>query len=120
MIYTKSIQLCPTLCDPMDCSPPRSSVLGILQAGILELVAMTSSRGSSLTQGLKPGLLCLLHWQVGSLPLAPPGKPYIHVNVYHNIATIIVPNSSTKSPKLPGICGPRLSIFPDSPLPLVT
>ena len=120
MIYTKSIQLCPTLCDPMDCSPPRSSVLGILQAGILELVAMTSSRGSSLTQGSKPGLLCLLHWQVGSLPLAPPGKPYIHVNVYHNIATIIVPNSSTKSPKLPGICGPRLSIFPDSPLPLVT
>ena len=40
-------QSCPTLCNPMDCSPPDSSVLGILQARILEWVAMTSSRGSS-------------------------------------------------------------------------
>ena len=35
------------LCDPMDCSPPGSSVQGILQARILEWVAMPSSRGSS-------------------------------------------------------------------------
>ena len=41
-------QSCPTLCDPMDCSPPGSSVHGILQARILEWVAMPSSRGSSL------------------------------------------------------------------------
>ena len=40
-------QSCPTLCSPMDCSPPDSSVLGILQARILEWVAMPSSRGSS-------------------------------------------------------------------------
>ena len=30
-----------------------------------------------LTQGSNPGHLCLLHWQVGSLPLEPPGKPII-------------------------------------------
>ena len=36
-----------TLCNPMDCSPPGSSVHGILQARILEWVAMPSSRGSS-------------------------------------------------------------------------
>ena len=41
------IQLCPTLCDPMDCSPPGSSVHGILQARILEWVAIPFSRGSS-------------------------------------------------------------------------
>ena len=40
-------QLCLTLCDTMDCSPPGSSVHGILQARILEWVAMPSSRGSS-------------------------------------------------------------------------
>ena len=34
-------------------------------------------QGIFLTQGSNPGLLCLLHWQVGSLPLAPPGKPYV-------------------------------------------
>ena len=40
-------QSCPTLWDPVDCSPPGSSVHGILQAGILEWVAISSSRGSS-------------------------------------------------------------------------
>ena len=40
----KSLQLCLTLCDPMDCSPPGSSVRGILQARILEWVAKGSSR----------------------------------------------------------------------------
>ena len=40
-------QLCATLCDPIDCSPPGSSIHGILQAGILEWVAMSFPRGSS-------------------------------------------------------------------------
>ena len=40
-------QLCPTLCNPMDCSPPGSSVHGIFQARILEWVAIFFSRGSS-------------------------------------------------------------------------
>ena len=43
----KVAQLSPTLCDPMDCSPPGSSVHGILQARVLEWVAMPFSRGSS-------------------------------------------------------------------------
>ena len=40
-------QWCPTLCDPIDCSPPGSSVHGISQARILEWVTISSSRGSS-------------------------------------------------------------------------
>ena len=40
-------QSCLTLCDPMDCSPPGSSVHGILQAGILKWIAISFSRGSS-------------------------------------------------------------------------
>ena len=40
-------QSCPTLCDPMDCRQPDSSVSGILQARILEWIASSSSRGSS-------------------------------------------------------------------------
>ena len=43
----KSFQWYPTLCDPMDCSLPGSSVHGILQARILEWIAKPSSRGSS-------------------------------------------------------------------------
>ena len=40
-------QSCPTLCDPMACSPPGSSVHGILQARIVEWVAISSARASS-------------------------------------------------------------------------
>ena len=43
----KLLQSCPTLCNPMDCSPPGTSVHGILQARILEWVVMPLSRGSS-------------------------------------------------------------------------
>ena len=39
----KSLQSCPTLCDPMDCSPPGSPVHGILQARTMEWVAISSS-----------------------------------------------------------------------------
>ena len=44
--YSVCAQLCPTLFDLMDCSPPGSSVCGILQARMLEWAAMSSSRGS--------------------------------------------------------------------------
>ena len=43
----KSLQLCPALCDPMDCNPQDSSIHGILQARLLEWVAMPPSRGTS-------------------------------------------------------------------------
>ena len=47
LLHAKSLQSCLTLWDPMDCSPPDSSVHEILQVRILEWVAMPSSRGSS-------------------------------------------------------------------------
>ena len=59
----------------MDCSPPGSSIHGMLQGRTLEWAAVSSSRGSSPHQGWNPRLLHLLHRQAGSLPPAPPGKP---------------------------------------------
>ena len=53
----KSLQLCPTLCDPIDGSLPGSPVPGILQARILEWVAMPFSRGSSQPTSLKSATL---------------------------------------------------------------
>ena len=50
LVEVKSSQVsqsCPTLCDPMDCSPPGSSVHGIFQARVLEWVAISFSRRSS-------------------------------------------------------------------------
>ena len=66
-----SRKLCPALCNPMDCSPPGSSVHGILQARLLEWVVIPFSRGSSqLRIELSSPAL-----QADSSPSKPPGKP---------------------------------------------
>ena len=62
-------QLCLTLCDPMDCSLPGSSVHGIFQAKILEWATALLLQVIFWTQGLSLHLLRLLHWQMDSLPL---------------------------------------------------
>ena len=54
-------QSCPSLCDPMDYSLSRSTVHRILQARILEWIAIPFSRGIFLTQGSNPCLLNLLY-----------------------------------------------------------
>ena len=96
-LCAKSLQLCSTHCDPVDCSLPVSSVHRILQARLSEWVAM-SSRGSSQIQGSNSCLLGLLHWPVGCLPLAPPPrKPENSLISPQNINCIfsIWPSSST-------------------------
>ena len=65
-------QSCLTFCDPMDYSPPSSSVHGIFQAIILEGVAISFSKGSS-NPGTEPGSPEL---HADSLSFEPPGKPY--------------------------------------------
>ena len=64
-------QSCPILCDPMDCSPPGSSVYGIIQARVLEWVAISFS-GYLPNPGIKPGSPTL---QSDCLPSESPGKP---------------------------------------------
>ena len=54
----KSLQSCPTLSDPMDCSPPRSSVHGIFQARVLEWGAIAFS-GLGLKEVLKAHISCM-------------------------------------------------------------
>ena len=71
-VRVKNLQSCPTLPDPMNCrlagsswdSPGKSIGVG----------CHTFLQGIFSTQGLNPYLFCLLYWQAGSLPLAPPGK----------------------------------------------
>ena len=86
-IYTcmgaQSLQLCPTLCNPMDCSSPGSSVHGILQASILEWIAVPSSRGSSQHRDrtLVSYASCKERWEAGSLLLTLSRKPSTHIMV---------------------------------------
>ena len=74
-IHPRSLQSCPPLCDPMDCSPPGSSVYGDSSGKNTGVGCHFLLQGILTTQGSNPHLLSLLHWQAGSLPLAPPGKP---------------------------------------------
>ena len=74
-VHAELLQLCRTLRNPVDCSLTDFSLHGILQAGILEWVAMPSSRGSSQPKdrtcvSMSPALA------VGSLPLMLHGKPF--------------------------------------------
>ena len=106
----QSLQLCPTLCDPMDCSPPVSSVHGILQARILDWVAMPSSRRSSqsgdqtcisMSPVLQMDSLLLSHW--GSclllwlylIPLALFAK-IVYLSIYspHCFLTVLITSKS--------------------------
>ena len=83
-MHAKLLQSCPTLCNPVCCSPPSSSVHGILQARTLEWAAISFSRRSSQPRDRTHVCLCLLHLQVG-LPPAPPGKPLIYLCLYKRI-----------------------------------
>ena len=83
---------CTRLCDTMD-----SSVHGIHQARILELVACPLPEDLS-NQGWKLHLIsCLLHWQAGSLP---PGKPHIsaHIQLYRSVNTRLITTSQNSIP----------------------
>ena len=79
-VCAKSLQLCTTLCDPMDCSLPGPSVHGDSTGKSTGVVCHLLLQGNLPDQGSNLHLLWLLHWQAGSLPLAPPGRKdcYIH------------------------------------------
>ena len=66
-------QSCPTLCNPMDCSPPSSSVLGIFQARGLEWIAISFFRGSSWSRD-RTRISCIAGrhftvWATGKAPV---------------------------------------------------
>ena len=66
--------ICVYLCDPVDCSLPGSSVHGFSRQEYWSRLQCPPLRIFP-TRGWNLCFLCLLHWQTGSLPLVPPGKP---------------------------------------------
>ena len=75
-VCAQLLQSCPTLCDPLDpMDLPSSSVHGDSPGKNTGVGCHSLLQGIFLTQESNLHLLSLLHWQAGSLPLAPPGKP---------------------------------------------
>ena len=72
LVCAQLLQLCLTLCDY---GPPGSSVHEDSPGKNTGVGCHARLQGIFPTQGWNPHLLCLLLWQVGSLPLVPPGKP---------------------------------------------
>ena len=98
----------------MDCSPPDFSVCGISQARLLEWVA-TSYSEFFVTQRSNIYLLCLLHWQVDSLPLAPPGKSSKYMLPIIMSITYSVQFSSVAQ-SCPTLCDPMNHSTPGLPV----
>ena len=71
LLSAKSLQSCPTLCNPLDSSSPGSFVHGVSPGKNTGVGCHALLRGIFPTQGSNPHLVYLLHRQVGSLPLAP-------------------------------------------------
>ena len=82
-MHAKSLQSCPTLCDPVDCSPPGLSIRGILQARILEWVATSFSSRASRPRD-RTRVSCGSCTVGGFFIAEPPGKPlrsYVYCSV---------------------------------------
>ena len=88
----KSLQSCLILCNTADCRLPGSSVHGDSPGKNTGLGYRAFLQGIFPTQGSNLHLLCLLHWQVGSLSPVPPGKPVNHtsfINYFKNCDSTI-------------------------------
>ena len=94
-------QLCPTHCDPMDCSLPGSSLHGILQARVLEWVAIAFSRASS-NPAIEPVSPV---WAGGFFTVEPPGKPRRNPT-----RCLFIHSSPTSSDSRPGCLIPFQSL----------
>ena len=100
IILTFSVaQSCLNLWDPMDCSLPHSSVPRIIQAIILEWIAMFSFRGSSQPRDWTC-FLCLLHWQVDSLSMRHLGSPKIHYQLLFRGSSSVIIYSTDLPPQV--------------------
>ena len=77
----KLLQSCLTLRDPMDYSPPASSVCGDSPGKNTGVGCCAFLQGIFPTQGSTLCLSYLLHWQAGSLPLAPPGEQAVLLKI---------------------------------------
>ena len=108
----KLAQSCPTLCDPMDCSPPGSSVHGVLQARTLEWAAIPISRGSSPPRGQAQGS-CM----AGGFFTACPYCPHIRHPAPHSPSPAAGFSGPDTQGQALGWLRPLLAAWPSAPAP---
>ena len=107
----KVSQLCLTLCNLMDCSQPGSSVLGILQARILEWVVIPFSRRSSQPRDQ----IQVSTLQVDCLSSETPGKPYIIKDSKHTVVWQVIDGDASGQAAEPRYLHPLICYFSYQP-----
>ena len=103
----KSLQFCLTLCEPMDYNLPGSSVHGDSPGKNTGGGCHALLQVIFLTQSSNPCLLCLLHWEDGSLPLEPSRKP--------NSPCYLLLLAGWSQTLKKGKCAPQLAPLPSTP-----
>ena len=106
--FSNILHMCQVALVVSDSAIPGSSVHGGSPSKNTAVGCHALLQGIFPTQGSNPCLLCLLHWQAGSLPRAPPGKPHPH------------PAAAAGAKFLqscPTLCDPIDSSPPGSPVP---
>ena len=115
--WSEVAQLCPTLCNPMDCSLPYSSIHGVFQARVLEWVAISFSRGSSQprdqTWVSRIVVRCFTIWATREVTLFQSRSKYkmiprIKFKPYHVISGSTWQEPMNKINKIPWICNMHL------------
>ena len=111
-VHAKTLQLCPTLCDPMDCSPPGSSVRGDSPGRNAGVVCHALLQGTFPTQGSNP---CLLHCR-WVLYLSHGGGPYQRISSVQFSRSVV---SNSLQPHglqhaRPPCPSPTLRVYPNS------
>ena len=102
-ILVQSLQLCLTLCNPMDHGPPGSSVHGIFQARVLEWVAVSfypSVQFSSVAQSFSPTLCDPMNCSTPGLPVHHQLPEFTQTHV-HRVSDAIQPFHPLSSPSPP-------------------
>ena len=94
-------QSCPTLCNPVDCSPPGSSVQGDSPSKKTGVGCHFLLQGIFPTQGLNPALLHLPHWQAGSLPTISMRAPTTEARVPQSSCSTRRETPSVRNPCTP-------------------
>ena len=103
-----TLQLYTAICNPVDYSPPGSSVHGDSPGKNTGVGCHALLQGIFLTQGLHLHLLCLLHWQEGSSPRAPPRKPLWRLAMKVKIAHLCPTLSESMDYTVHGILQTRI------------
>ena len=107
-LHAQLLQSCPTLCNTNNCSPPGSSVHGFSRQ---EYWSGLPCPPPGYLPPPRDHISCLLHWQAGSFPLGPPGKPFSPLSWGKSTSCTCKEEMASVLGPCDSKCGPWISLW---------